>query len=92
MVKVRFHFNKTVIRNHCAGSTYVYPFYHSSNRVINDNQWHKSQHIIKGASSIFEFTEEKFRKGTKYIKLGIYCNKGGDIWFNHLKLEEIPIQ
>eukprot|EP01083_Nonionella_stella_P278525 947178_1 len=80
--------NKTVIMNHSANTTqdHIYPFFNTdySNRIVADNEWHQSQHIIKGNSSIFELTDNKFRKGTKYIKLAVICHKKGDIWFNNL--------
>ena len=87
-IKEKIQLKQTVIKNHYGSSTYVYPFYHEHNDVFKDAQWHTASRLIHGASAEFGVSNEKFRKGTRFIKLGIYCNVGGDIWFNNLKFEE----
>lgn len=87
-IRNRITLNKTVIRNHYGNSTYVYPFDFSMDNIQKDNNWHSMSHTINGVSADFGVSDNtKFRKGTKYIKLGIYCDKGQDIWFNNLKFE-----
>merc|ERR1712087_218755 len=89
--------NETVIRNHMGGemncAEHMYPFFKSARqgtqRVVADNEWHQSQHCIHGSSSVFELSHDRFRLGTKFIKLGIICNKQGSLWFNNLKIEQM---
>eukprot|EP01084_Bolivina_argentea_P030645 56746_1 len=84
-VKNKIIYNETVMINLIAGSTWIYPFY--SSNIHNDMKWHKGEYILNGVASSFGHFDA-FRKGTKYVKIGIYCNKG-DVWFNNLKFEEI---
>ena len=97
-IKKKIINNETVIRNHLWGSTSTYLSMFDSTNVVTDGKWHHCQRVIGGVDTMFlsdkrRENNNKFRKGTKYIKLGIrrYGKSTGCMWFNHVKFEQVDI-